>query len=111
MSIILVEPARNPCQPNPCGPNSKCIEINEQPVCSCLPQYIGTPPGCRPECTVSSECAFNKACIDQKCSDPCQGVCGIKASCQVINHSPVCTCRPGHTGDPFTRCIPIQSKR
>lgn len=101
---ILVEPIRNPCQPSPCGPNSKCKEINKQSVCSCLPDYFGSPPGCRPECTVSSECSQNKACSNQKCIDPCAGICGINANCQVINHSPICSCQLGYTGDPFTRC-------
>lgn len=100
----------NPCQPSPCGPNSQCREVNKQAVCSCLPNYIGNPPGCRPECTVSSECPQNKACIEQKCSDPCPGVCGLNADCQVINHSPICSCRSQFTGDPFTRCHPIPRK-
>lgn len=109
ISTAIVTPT-NPCQPSPCGPNSQCREINGQAVCSCLPTYIGSPPGCRPECTVSSECAQNKACINQKCQDPCPGTCGLNAHCSVINHSPVCACSPGQTGDPFTRCFPIPRK-
>lgn len=98
---------QNPCNPSPCGPNSQCREVNGQAVCSCLPNYSGSPPGCRPECTLNSECALNKACISQKCQDPCPGTCGLNAKCQVINHSPICSCNPGHTGDPFTRCFRI----
>lgn len=98
---------KNPCQPSPCGPNSQCREINEQAVCSCLPEYIGSPPGCRPECTVSSECPQDRACINQKCADPCPGTCGLNANCKTINHSPVCSCQISYTGDPFTRCYPI----
>lgn len=104
------EPPKKPCQPSPCGPNSQCREVNSQAVCSCLPQYIGSPPGCRPECTVSSECPQNQACINQKCADPCPGTCGISAQCAVINHSPICSCSPGFTGDPFTRCYAIPRK-
>lgn len=100
----------NPCQPSPCGPNSQCREINEQGVCSCLPNFIGTPPGCRPECVSSSECSNDRACINQKCSDPCPGVCGTNSNCRVNNHSPICSCRLGYTGDPFTRCNPIPRK-
>ena len=103
-------PPRNPCQPSPCGPNSQCREINGQAVCSCLPTYIGSPPGCRPECTVSSECPQNKACVNQKCVDPCPGTCGQNARCNVVNHSPICSCNAGYTGDPFTRCSPIPRK-
>lgn len=100
----------NPCQPSPCGPNSQCRETNGQAVCSCLPEYVGSPPACRPECVVSSECASNKACITQKCNDPCPGVCGTNAECRVNNHSPICTCRNGFIGNPFTRCNPIPRK-
>lgn len=95
----------DPCRPSPCGPNSQCREINKQAVCSCLPEFIGSPPGCRPECTVSSECSQAQACINQKCADPCPGPCGLNAECKVINHSPICTCQQGFTGDPFSRCF------
>lgn len=100
----------NPCNPSPCGPNSQCRVVNQQAVCSCLPEYTGSPPGCRPECTVSMECPLNKACINQKCVDPCPGTCGINAKCEVKNHSPICSCQSGHTGDPFTRCFLIPRK-
>lgn len=99
-----------PCQPSPCGPNSQCKEINNQAVCSCLSEYTGSPPSCRPECTVSSECQMIKACVNQKCSDPCPGNCGVHSNCQVINHSPICSCKTSFTGDPFTRCYPIPRK-
>lgn len=85
--------------------------MNQQAICSCLPNYVGSPPGCRPECVVSSECPSNKACINNKCSDPCQGTCGLNTRCSVINHSPICSCTSGYTGDPFTRCYPIPRKQ
>lgn len=107
---MYLEPLQ-PCNPSPCGPNSQCRVINEQAVCSCLPSYIGSPPGCRPECVVSSECDLTKACINQHCSDPCPGTCGLGAKCNVINHSPICSCDQGFTGDPFTKCLPIQPSR
>lgn len=110
MSPTAMKEYVNPCQPTPCGPNSQCREVNEQAVCSCLPEYIGSPPLCRPECTISSECAFNKACINQKCADPCPGTCGQNANCRVHNHSPICSCRPGFTGDAFSRCFAIPRK-
>jgi len=106
-AVEVEQPPGNPCVPSPCGPNSQCREVNGQAVCSCLPTFIGSPPGCRPECTVSSECAQHLACVNQKCVDPCPGTCGQKAQCRVLNHSPVCSCPPGYTGDPFRRCDPI----
>lgn len=105
---FLVPILINPCSPSPCGPNSQCREINQQPVCSCLPNYIGSPPTCRPECLASQECSLNRACVNQKCIDPCPGTCGIGAQCQVVNHNPICSCHVGQTGDPFTRCRPIR---
>lgn len=107
---MVEEEARNPCMPSPCGPYSECKENNGYGACSCLPGYIGVPPACRPECVVSSECALNRACVNKRCTDPCPGTCGINARCQVINHNAICSCLPGHTGDPFVRCILEQSK-
>lgn len=100
------EPRRDPCNPSPCGPYSQCRNVNNQGVCSCLPDYQGQPPNCRPECVVSSECPQNKACYKFKCSNPCNGACGVGAKCEVINHNPICSCPPSFTGDPFTRCYP-----
>lgn len=105
-----VQEPTNPCQPSPCGPNSQCREINSHAVCSCLSGYIGMPPSCRPECVVSAECSQDKACINQKCVDPCPGTCGSNARCQVLNHNPICSCSAGYTGDPFVQCLLERSK-
>lgn len=102
--MLLAVVIQNPCNPSPCGPNSQCREFNQQAVCSCVPGYIGSPPTCRPECVVSSECQLNEACTNQKCIDPCPGTCGIGALCQVVNHNPICSCPAKFTGDPFSRC-------
>lgn len=103
-------PVSEPCQPSPCGPNANCQVRGESPACSCLPNYIGSPPNCRPECTINPECSSQLACINQRCSDPCPGSCGYNAQCSVINHTPVCSCTAGHTGDPFTGCSPVQGR-
>jgi hypothetical protein len=100
---VLREP-ENPCSPSPCGPNSQCRVVNGVPVCSCLPNYVGRAPNCRPECTINAECPGNRACIGEKCQDPCVGACGTNALCTAINHSPVCSCQTGYTGDPFSGC-------
>lgn len=100
MSVVV----QNPCVPSPCGPNSECRDRNGIPSCSCLSLYIGSPPNCRPECSVNSECRSNQACINQKCKDPCIGSCGVAARCSTINHIPVCTCDEGYEGDPFSYC-------
>lgn len=98
---------REPCNPSPCGPNSQCRAVNNQPVCTCLPEYIGSPPGCRPECVTSSECPLNRACMNNKCVNPCPQPCGSNTNCIVLNHSPICSCKQGFTGDPFSRCFPV----
>lgn len=106
----------NPCLPSPCGPNSQCKDINGSPACSCSLNYIGSPPHCRPECSLNAECSSNMACINLKCRDPCPGSCGFSAHCNVISHTPTCTCPDRYTGDPFTYChmkppepLPIES--
>lgn len=103
-----VEPIKpiivNPCVPSPCGPYSQCRDLGGSPSCSCLEIYIGSPPNCRPECTVHSDCPSNRACMNEKCRDPCPGSCGTGAECNVINHTPICNCLAGYTGDPFTYC-------
>lgn len=108
--VTIVEPAPprdpiNPCQPSPCGPNSECRSIGDSPSCSCLKDFIGAPPNCRPECVSNTECSSNLACINQKCKDPCPGLCGSNAVCRVISHTPMCVCSVGFAGDPFTQCL------
>lgn len=102
--FLLGAPPIDPCSPSPCGPNSKCREINSQAVCTCLPDYKGIPPSCRPECVVNAECPQHLACVNNKCADPCPNSCGLKAQCTTKNHNPICICPVGFTGDPFTLC-------
>lgn len=102
--VDLPKPTQDPCIPTPCGPNSQCLNIGGIPSCSCLHNYIGSPPNCRPECTINAQCSSNLACINEKCRDPCPGSCGLLATCNVINHVPTCYCPEGYTGDPFSSC-------
>lgn len=101
-------PSGNPCINNPCGPFSQCRAIGDTPACSCLPNYVGRAPNCRPECVISAECPSNLACINQKCSDPCVGACGAHTYCTATNHNSICQCEPGYTGDPFSICTEIR---
>jgi len=100
----------NPCQPSPCGPNAACQVAGESPSCSCLPDFTGSPPNCRPECVSNAECASHLACISLKCQDPCPGSCGINAECRVVSHTPNCICVSGFSGDPFRQCVVPQRK-
>lgn len=96
----------NPCFPSPCGQYASCNSIGNLPSCACMPHCLGTPPNCRPECTVSSDCPAHLACNNERCRDPCAGSCGLTAYCSVHNHVPVCTCPEGFVGDPFNGCTP-----
>ena len=108
--LLAPEADPEPCNPSVCGPNSECRNNNGQAVCTCRTNYIGSPPGCRPECVASSECPAQLACENQKCVNPCPAPCGLGTKCIVVNHSPICSCMPGYSGDPFTRCTPIPRK-
>lgn len=104
---------RNPCDiPNTCGHNAECLVRNHIPECRCAGQSSGNPKiECiRFECNYHSDCGPSHACFDNKCVDPCSvpNVCGQGADCSSLNHSAVCTCQPGGTGDPNLGCTPVQ---
>lgn len=105
---IFTGPKGNPCVPSPCGSYSQCKVVGEAPACSCLPNYVGIAPNCRPECSINAECPGNLACQNEKCIDPCPGSCGFNAECSVANHVALCNCISGHTGDPFSGCSIIE---
>lgn len=97
--------ASDPCNPSPCGSNAQC----NNGVCTCHTNYFGDPySGCRPECTMNSDCPRNRACSNQRCIDPCPGTCGADARCDVVNHIPTCTCPDRTSGDPFVACRPVR---
>lgn len=105
---VLPEAEKDPCVPNPCGPNAEC----KNGQCACIPEYHGDPfVGCRPECTINDECSSSKACLRNKCVDPCPGSCGLGAICEVHNHIVICTCPQDMTGNPFVFCRPFESKK
>lgn len=103
VSEVVAAPS-DPCLPSPCGPFSQCRNVGDSPSCSCLPQYTGSPPNCRPECTINTDCSSDKACVNERCIDPCPGSCGVNADCRVQSHVSICTCAIGYTGDPFNSC-------
>lgn len=106
------EDQKDPCFPSPCGPNSKCENYNGFAKCSCLPNYYGKSPNCRPECILNSDCPSNQACINKKCSDPCKSMCGINAICNVVNRYPICSCPPHlPKGDPVIRCDTMPDRK
>lgn len=105
--LALPPPARDPCNPSPCGYNTQC----NGGVCTCLPEFQGNPyAGCRPECVLNQDCPRDRACIRSKCTDPCPGTCGTQATCIVMNHIPTCSCPEGYSGNPFIICNQVPRK-
>lgn len=101
----VIEEVKRPCAPNPCGANAECIEKSGAGACKCLPEYFGDPySGCRPECILNTDCPSHFACLNNKCKDPCPGVCALNTECRVSNHVPTCHCKIGYVGNPFTGC-------
>lgn len=88
-----VKVERDPCYPSPCARNGYCRVVNGAASC----QY--------PECVQNEDCITTKACLNQKCQDPCVGACGLNALCNVINHKAVCSCPNGFMGSPFQQCF------
>lgn len=86
-----------------CGRDAECYGINHKPVCECISGYSGNPKiacillGCRSD----TDCPFDKACINQKCENPCEktAVCAVNEICQVYRHRAECSCPPGWVGD------------
>lgn len=100
----------DPCSPSPCGVHAECQNRHGLASCSCLPNYLGSPPNCHPECVTDQECLSSKVCFKEKCVDPCPGLCGRNAQCLVVDHVSICSCLEGYNGDPFAQCAlqPLQ---
>lgn len=110
VSVVTEQPPQ-PCNPSPCGANAICKEQNGAGSCTCVADYFGDPySGCRPECVTNNDCARDRACVNNKCRNPCPGVCGLNAECSVFAHAPTCICVSGYVGDPMTACREPTSK-
>lgn len=107
---VMSPPLKSPCEPSPCGPFSTCKDVGGSAICSCKSGYIGVPPSCAPECTINEDCPNDKACVREKCSDPCLGSCGSNTNCRAMNHLAICTCLSGYSGNPFTSCYVFDGK-
>ena len=102
----------DPCRNSPCGQFSSCIVVDDVKNgnfrCECLPGHIGQPPLCHPECKSNYDCSPTHACINDRCEPPCQGACGLNADCQIVNHSPRCSCPESYVGDAYETCFADQ---
>jgi len=86
-----------------CGVNALCLAKNHRAVCSCPPGYRPDPDPyirCKQfECLTDPECPTTQACQNEQCVDPCK--CARNADCSARNHTGICTCYSGYTGDPY----------
>lgn len=102
------------CRSAACGRNAECTAENHQFKCACAPGYRGDPfdekQGCRKvECEHSHECTNDKLCDQNMCKIAClvRNPCGKNALCSAEQHTQVCYCQPGFTGDPYNGCTLI----
>lgn len=102
--IKIVEKDRPVTRTCECGVNAECID-NSNGICRCIRSYYGNPYEiCRPECVINSECALHLSCLQNKCQNPCESLCGLNANCVVSNHIPLCLCNSGYIGNPYDYC-------
>ena len=110
---------------NVCAPTAICRVINHDASCTCPPGYIGDPmvlctpkqepiPDLVVECEVDSDCPSGRACINQRCVNPCYELnpCDVTAVCSVVDTVPfrtmICSCREGWAPDTDRSCKPIE---
>lgn len=110
--VCCLEPeeqkSSRPCSKIQCGLNAICQDVDNKALCSCLPDFYGDPTKeCKPECLMNSDCSPHEACINRKCTDPCQqsNICGLNAVCLCSDHTVSCLCPDGYMGDPLIQCI------
>lgn len=102
------------CNPSPCGKNANCKAAfgrsgYRTSLCSCPEGHYGDAKvECiKGECQAHADCASGLFCRNSQCIDPCRGVCGKNAKCEVSTLVPHCSCPHGSTGDPFESCSQI----
>lgn len=91
-----------------CGRGAECLAINHKAICECPSGYGGNPKvGCMLlGCRSNSDCPTNKACINNKCENPCsRNPCTGVTECYVDNHAVECTCPHGYVRDHHDECV------
>ncbi|KAK9751237.1 hypothetical protein QE152_g5175 [Popillia japonica] len=103
-SYLLRDDQHSSC--SSCAYYAKCAIVADIATCACQKGYEGDPlTYCkRLECVDNSECSSHLVCKQGRCIDPCDGMCGVNAQCQVHLHIPVCSCPAGYTGRPTEYC-------
>ncbi|CAL8109613.1 unnamed protein product [Orchesella dallaii] len=131
----------DPCTPNPCKSPAQCQVIRGSRVCVCPEGYVGDPYNCVPAtassypststtrgsnmlCKYDGECRQAENCIEGRCQDLCNGLCGYNAICEpafqrkyrsifpgklLRGQESICACPPGHEGNPYVSCLLIRT--
>ncbi|XP_059474496.1 neurogenic locus notch homolog protein 1-like [Neocloeon triangulifer] len=90
----------NSCADSPCGHGAECRAQSHRAVCSCPHNFVGDP-------LVSCRAKPEERIVVQRIEvDPClqRSACGANAECRNVGGRPVCSCLPGHAGDPYSQC-------
>ena len=103
------------CSPllSTCGKGAVCNGINHKAICECPPGYGGN---ARVSCVLlgcksNSDCPTNKACINDRCENPCAvNPCTGNMDCNVYNHIVECACPSGYIGDTKLGCTKLTEK-
>ncbi|GLH00238.1 Uncharacterized protein GBIM_06672, partial [Gryllus bimaculatus] len=107
----------------PCAANALCFAQNHAAGCRC-PEHLPAgdpfafcearpPPAHRPECRSDVDCPSRRACIRERCQDPCAVLrpCHPSAACAVLDSVPVrtmvCECPDGWVPDRDGQCRPV----
>lgn len=92
------------CKPtstcNDCAPSAICEVTPSGNVCKCPQGFTGFPDssGCFPigQCpNGDKDCPSSAHCLEGRCIDKCEGVCGPNMKCTIKNNEAVCLC-PSH---------------
>lgn len=83
-----------------------CQNTEGSYICVCPHGLVGDPiqAGCKQpgDCFADSDCPATAACVDNRCTNPCDTstTCGKNAKCFARGHVPICQCPDQTTGDP-----------
>ena len=104
---------KDPCDPDPCGPNTNNHNNGIFCACTCKPNYFGNPKGgCKRECEANTDCPIDKECKNFRCKDACiRSKCAYNALCTATDHKAICTCPDESTGNPYEECIAITTSK
>uniref|UniRef100_A0A8D8VWK9 Neurogenic locus notch homolog protein 4 n=1 Tax=Cacopsylla melanoneura TaxID=428564 RepID=A0A8D8VWK9_9HEMI len=101
------------CRVSGCGRGALCTRGPDSYACQCPAGTTGDPAiQCKPdlECAQDEDCSYDKSCMSGKCSNMCVNThqCSKFATCIIVQHKPMCLCKPCYHGN-GTICTPDTS--